>query len=251
MIIEKIHWYFKLIYNKINSNDKRSFSDNEIDAFVNRGISEFTEMCYKGTNSKGFQIGFEMTQQRIDMLSTLVISANEQDPIEPFNVVDDVYEFKLSDLKYDYLHQIRLTAKIKDCDEWYTVSIEQSDDLSYVLRDDNRKPSIQWKRVVGQFRKTSDTIGASSLYLYTNGLFEIETLQVEYLKKPQEVCLGTYHDIPTLDNPTPALKPQAQCDLPEQWHELIVDIAVQEASRVLNDFNALQGRQDRINKMIN
>lgn len=250
MIIEEIQWEFKLLYNKINSGDKRSFHANEIDTFINRSIDEYAEMFYKGVNAKGYNIGFEVTQQKIDMLSTLVIGSPEQPMLTSSTVTNgNMYEFKLSDLKYDYLHHVRMYAKIKNCDGFYNVAIEQTDDLNKVLDSSTRMPSNKWKRVVGQFRKSSTESSLSSIYLYTNGLFEIEGLHIEYLKKPQKVALGTYIGIPTLNDPNPGLVAQSQCDLPETYHHLIVDIAVQEASRVLGDVNSLQLRQERINKI--
>ena len=249
MRIEEMHWQVRLEYNKIASNHKKSFSDAEIDAIFNRVIQEYKEIFYSGNNAKRYKIGFEVTQQRIDMLSSLVVGEPEQPPLLPDTISNNIYEFKLDNLVHPYAHHLRSYVNIKDCSFPITVNLEQVGDLGKILTDANTRPSLTWKRAVGRIRKSSDGSESSSLYVYTGGEFEIESLSMEYLKQPAEVCLGTYTDIPTLDNPTPAIKPQVHCDLPEDYHHLVVSMAAMEISRILEDVNRLNVRADRLNNI--
>lgn len=251
MVIEAMQYEFDLLFNKVNSNHKKTFSPAEKDRFLNRGKDEYVEMFWSGENAKKFKLGFEVTQQRRDMLATLLIGQPEQPLILPVQVdtVLNIYEFDFNDLKYKYKHLSRAYVKLKDCDDTISVALEETDDMDTVLRDSNRSPSLKWRRAVGQIKSSSDTNTESSLYVYTNGEFEIEGAYIEYLREPAEICLGTYTDIPTLANPNPSIKPQVNCDLPVQYHDLVVDIAVQEAVRVLEDVNRLQLRQERVSNI--
>lgn len=251
MVIEQMHYDFSLLYNRVNSNHKKTFAPAEIDRFLNRGKDELVEILWSGENAKKYKLGFEVTQQRRDMLSTLFIGQPDQPLITPAQIDNDlnIYEFDLNDLKYKYKHLSRAYVKLKNCNDTIAVSLEETDDLSTVLKDANRSPSLKWRRAVGQIKKSSNPSTETSLYVYTNGEFDIEGLYVEYLKIPTELCLGTYKDLPTLNNPNPSIKPQVNCDLPAQYHDLVIDVAVQEASRILEDVNRLQLRQDRVSNI--
>lgn len=248
MVIEKMQVDFPLLYNKVNSNHKKTFSPAEVDFFLNRGINEYVEIFATGENKKRYKLGFEVTQQRRDMLSTLVVGQPEQPLLLPTNVDTtlNIYEFDYAGLIEPYKHLLRAYVKLKDCDVTYKVALEETDDLSIVLDDSNRGPSKKWKRAIGQTKRSSNPDTESSLYVYTNGEFEIEGVYIEFLKKPAEVALGTYTDVPTLNNPNPGIKAQVNCDLPSDYHDLVIDIAVQEATRVLEDVNRLNLRSDRI-----
>jgi len=251
MTIQELHWQFRLLYNKVNTQTEKTFNIAEVDAFLNRAIEEYVEIFYAGNNSKFYKLGFEVTQQRIDMLSTLVISSPiEQPPLKPSKVAGGVYEFKFDNLKYPYKHFLRASAKSRECNrDMINISIEQTDDLNTVLCDKNRQPSLQWKRAVGKVMKDSDSFGKSSLYVYTNNEFSIDEIQLEYLKIPNKVSIGGYPSLETATSANPQILPVTECDLPTNYHNLVVDIAVQEVSRILRDGDGLNLRTDRFNKM--
>ena len=245
MIIEQMHFELKRRAERNYTNFWKGLSDPEADAILNSAINDYVEMFCYGRNNKQYQIGFEVTQQRIDMLSALFIGAPDQSVLTPFSSANNIYEFKLDDLKYDYKHHIRSYALVSECNANMNVTIEQSGDLNTVLSDDNRKPSLIWRRLVGQIRKSSDSDN-SSLYIYTNGTCTPIGLNVEYIKKPNEVCLGTYRGIPTTDNPNPAIKPKVECNLSEDYHDLVVEIAVQIYGGIIENSNKFQISKSRI-----
>ena len=237
MIIEDIHYRVRLKFNKINTNTKKTFNDLELDMVIQSAIDEYIEIFYSGSNPKKYKLGFEVTQQRIDMLSTLVVSQLEQPMLTPASSNADLglYEFKLSELVHPYRHFLRGNIKVEGCDKLYNLAIEQHDDLNNVLDDHNRIPSTKWLRAIGVMKKDSSTIGNSSIYVYTAGEFIPEGLYIEYLKEAAQVSLGTYTEVPTAENTNPPLKPKVECDLPEVYHSLIVDMTVQELTRILED----------------
>lgn len=227
MQIELLHQEVKRKRDKIDSQSRVDLTDAEIDAALNEAIIKWTRTRYNGNNAK--REGFEVTQQRIDDLSTLVIKAPDRQPLlspDYTNTGNGIYRFDLSNLAFPYMHYLRATALVYGCDVPYRVEIVQHDDLTYKLKDEFNKPSSKWRRVLGTFGR-SDTSQERSLYIYTNGDFEVTGLYLDYLKQPNEVSLGTYNDI---DGNATA---KTECDLPDSVHDQIVDLAV----KLLSDIN--------------
>lgn len=245
MIIELWHYNFKLRYNKIDSQHKKDLNPAEIDEILNDAIKIWTENQYSGNNIT--KQGAEIVQQKIDNLSSLLVQFPIQPAITSTLVTEGVYEFPLSTTKgliYPYLHLMRPYGKITGCSEKVKIEVVQHDDLSFVLDDPFRRPSNGFfKRLVATFGKSSIPGIESSFFVYTNG-FTIDSLYPEYYKKPNIVSIGGYKDI---NNVT---KAKVECDLPEPYHTQIIDIAVQEASRILGDVQSFQldSQKSAINK---
>jgi hypothetical protein len=56
------------------------------------------------------------------------------------------------------------------------------------------------------------------------------------VKEPDEICLGTYTVAPTVVEPNPILiKPASSTDIDENFHHILVTMAVQEAARIYGD----------------
>jgi hypothetical protein len=236
MIIEELHFELKRRAQLNYTNYWKGMTDLETDSILRSAINDYVEMFAYGRNDKEYKVGFEVTQQRIDMLSTLVVGMPEQNFITPFTSDTNlgIYQFRFEDLEYDYKHLLRAYLIVKECNYIIDVTLEQTGDLNTVLLDDNRKPSLTWRRAVGQIRKSSDT-SKSSLYIYTGNQFTPVGLYLEYIKRPQEVCLGTYSSIPTSTTPNPPLKPKVECDLPEDYHDIMLQIALQIYGRTVEN----------------
>ncbi len=112
MTTDRIRHEIKLRWNKINSNHKKDFPDAYLDDIVNDTINDYIEIFYSGNNSKKYKLGFEVTQQRIDMLSTLVV---------PFKsaattlVSPTIYKLELSSLDPQYKHFVRARVIAPEC----------------------------------------------------------------------------------------------------------------------------------------
>lgn len=226
MLMDIFHYEWKRKRDKVDSQDRRDYTDAEIDASINEAILQFCQTRYSGNNPK--QTGFEVTQQRIDDLSTLVIKSPMKQPLLTAHKVDldeGIYEYQLSDLTYPYMHYLRARAKVTGCATPIDVIITQHDDLNFVLRNEQLKPSVKWNRVIGTFGR-SDDAQSNSLFLYTNKEFELDGLYIDYLKMPDEVSIGGYNDI------NGSLKSRVECDLPGRVHNQIIDLAVKLASGV-------------------
>jgi len=73
MTIERLHQEIKFRWNKLNSNHKKDLPGAYLDDALNKATDDFIEIFYSGNNSKEYKFGFEVIQQRIDMLQTLVV----------------------------------------------------------------------------------------------------------------------------------------------------------------------------------
>lgn len=245
MTIELWHYNFKLRYNKIDSQHKKDFNPAEIDEILNDAIKIWCENQYSGNNIT--KQGAEVTQQKIDNLSSLLIQFPVQPLVTTNLITEGVYEFPLSDTKgltYPYFHLMNVFGRITGCTEKVKTKIAQHDDLNFILSDPFSKPSNgHFKRLVATFGKSSISNIESSLFIYTDG-FPIDGIYPEYYKKPNVVSIGGYKDINNV------LKTKVECDLPESFHTQIIDIAVQEISRILGDVQGFQldSQKSAVNK---
>lgn len=224
MKLERIHWRLEQEWNKNSNNHRRYLSDLEKDEIINSSIFDYVEMFLHGHNPKGFDIGFEVTQQMIDMLDTLVVSYPEEPELIPSNLEEDFYRFNFSNTTKPYKSFVRGSIRIKDCNFTLSVNPEQHGDMGKILESYHRRPSKRWKNVPG-------VLEADSLIVNMGDLVPLG-LRLTYIKKPARVALGTYTDVPTVDNPNPATLNKQECDLPEDYHDLLVRIAVQNLHRI-------------------
>lgn len=108
----------------------------QIDDVLNEAQLLLVESLYSGKPIQGFPFGFEVTQQRSDMLSVLTVGSNEQPPLTPLMSSNNVYEYNLSGLVYPYMHTIRLFISDGNCTPFEVIMVDH-DDLNKYLRSDN------------------------------------------------------------------------------------------------------------------
>lgn len=241
-----MHSEVKLRYNKLNSNHKNDLPTAFIDDFINDAQDEFLHICYSGNNSRRFKIGFEVTQQRIDMLSSLVI------PEEDITVTlfkPNIYKVSLANLSKTYRHHVKVSATTS-CGKIECTLIKH-EDLDPELRNENTKPSAIWKRCIGV--EASDGSNNQCLYLYTGGQFTITGVTISYIKEPAKVYYGGYDTLEytfgDLTSPNTG-DPVINSEFPKISHSSIVEIAVQLIARSLEDTQGIQITDDKITRTI-
>lgn len=257
MIIREVHWEIKQRYNKMDSNSKKDFTPMELDALIWDVVMDYVEIFYSGNNLKKYKLGFEVTQQRIDMLSSLVVTDSLQPSLIPNVTSLNKYEFYLGtpNLVEDYLHLVRVYANT-NCGK-INVKIERHGDLNYILEDSFRKPSKRWRRLVGTLSKSSSNDYESSLYIHSENDFIVDNLDIEYIKVPIRPYFGGYNSIEynqcikvngsnCNDFYNNATTIPVMTDINENYHGLLVDMVVQEISRRLEDGNRFSLKQDKI-----
>lgn len=244
MIIEQLHSEVKRKWDMLGNNIRPNLTDLEIDVVLNTAIFIYIEYALYNKNPRNFNFGFETTQQRLDMIQTLVVAYPEQPEIDVQSLGEGIYRINfLTDTVYPLKSLRKAMVYDPECKSYYAVYIYQHDDLDWKLKDYHYKPSQKWKRAAGALRN-------DSLYIYTAGEFTITKAKITYIKKPNEVALGTYTIHPTIQVPFPStIKPQTECDLPEDYHYLIVDLAVEELSRIYLDVNRKNLQTEKITNL--
>ena len=223
-----------------SNNNRKSLTDLEKDRALNVAIGEYTYIFATGKNPKNFTVGFEVTSQMTDMVSTLVLSYPEE-PILALQGDEDIAWVSLNDLTNPY--RFFVGAQLQgSCNNLIKVNIERHGALSSIANDYHRRASKTWKHVPGVIRD-------QKLYLYLSNQFsDIQGVRVSYIRRPAEACLGTYTISPTIEQPNPtAIKPKQECDLPEDFHDIIISMAMQELSRIYMDVPKYQLTTDNLN----
>lgn len=133
MTIDRIHQEIKFRWNKINSNHKKDFPSAFIDDAVNKSIDDFVEIFYSGNNSKEYKFGFEVTQQRTDMLQSLIV------PETTYNatlVSTNRYTVNLLTFSPKYRHFLRAYVNPVECPtKRIPVSLVRINDLETKLAE--------------------------------------------------------------------------------------------------------------------
>lgn len=227
MLIKEMHYDFKIKSDKIDSLKNRNFLPAEIDWLLNLAIQNFVDNKYDD---------FETKQDLIDQLSTLTVKSptSIQPGVSVITAATGVYEMKLEDLEYPYLHLVRLNALATKtgCSNKVMKGNEVTHDtLDKVLLSPFEGPNFNWLNLPYVFGKSSNTDYNSSIYLYTNGEFGISEVYPEYLRIPKQVFYGGYTSLNQIYTPSDT---PVDCDLPPAFHRRIVDIAVAEASDYIN-----------------
>lgn len=239
MTIDRIHQEIKFRWNKINSNHKKDFPSAFIDDAVNKSIDDFVEIFYSGNNSKEYKFGFEVTQQRTDMLQSLIV------PETTYNatlVSTNRYTVNLLNFSPKYRHFLRAYVNPVECPtKRIPVSLVRINDLETKLADNNTQPSLLWNRCLGSFKN-------NALELYTKD-YTITDVKIEYLRNPVKVFFGGYDSLEFTGGDTTAYStasPKVTSDLPEAYHDLLVDMTVQYIARTLEDSNKVNLQKELI-----
>jgi hypothetical protein len=244
MLIEEMHYELERRWNMNSNNNRKSLTDLEKDRALNVAIGEYTYIFATGKNPKNYTVGFEVTSQMTDMVSTLVLSYPEEPLLALQGTGDNSIGFvSFSDLTRPY--RFFVAAQLEDfCGKLVKVNIEQHGSMPAIANDFHRKASKLWKHVPGSIRD-------QKLYIYHDGVFgEPAGVRMTYIRRPAEVCIGTYTVAPTTEQPDPvALKPKQECDLPEDYHDIIVSMAMQELSRIYSDMPRYQLTADNLNSI--
>jgi hypothetical protein len=247
MTIDKMRQEIKLRWNKINSNHKKDLPDAYLDDIINNAINDYVEIFYSGNNFKRYKFGFEVTQQRIDMLSTLVVPHKL---IAPTLVSPQIYKFDLSTLSPSYKHLLRGHVIATNCNNRkIKIDLIRHNDYDHKIIDDNTKPSLTWRRCLGLIK--SDGSVGSSLYLYTDENFAATSVEIEYIRKPRKVFSSNYNSLEYINGDLTAYNntdSKVDCDLPEDYHTLVVDMTVQLIAGILEDNNKYQIIEEKLLK---
>jgi hypothetical protein len=194
--------------NKVDSQQYRNLRVPEIDWALNAGQEIFIKMV--AFPRYATRLGFERVQRNTDDIRTLVVPSGDLVPVS-----------NVATLPGDYWHYLGGTVKMtkQNCTNIQAnIKIRQHDDEFESSPFD--KSSFEWRTVNAVF-------DAQGLRFYTDGTFTIDTCNFDYVRHPayihnaQDVVGGNYN-LPSGVN----LTGFQNCELPEETHREIVDIAV-------------------------
>ena len=251
MLIDEMHYEFDLRLDRVSSQDRPDFYDNEKDSYFNRAIDSFVKDAYGSDNPK--KAGFETSQEKISNLMTLHIKYPVQPTITPVSHGNGLYEIRLRDLAFTYLFltSARVTIEKDDCTKTIDHKNWQIDDRKNTFNE----PSFDWGRVHANFGRSSlGSLVNEDLYsIYFDATnyndvpqFSITSIQLNYIKIPDRVCLGTYIHIDDKVTVGPATSALVNCDIHENFHDEIVEVAVMYAFKDIQDQFGYQASQQTI-----
>lgn len=214
MSIKKMHYDFKMKFNKIDSQNNRNFLVPEIDWLLNEAATLFVSIIAEPRLKK--QLGFETSQRTIDDIRTIVVS----DDSNWINVSDNK-----AALPEEYWHFIKGRVKMTkgDCKDIIgRVYIRQHDDMFEESSFYNS--SFEWREVNALFYN-------EGLKFFSDGSFTIDSVCINYIRKMKymhnaESFRAGGYTLPSGE----ILTGFEDCELPEPTHGEIVDIAVLIAS---------------------
>lgn len=270
MLVDSLHKAFQLATSNIDTLDRISFEPYEIDIYLNKAIIQFVKDSYNYRYDRNK--GFEVEQSTISKLSSLVIKSPELQPaVTPNNLGNGRYELNLDSLgnnvngqyfRYMYFISGFANCTYNGCNKRIRIHLTQHDDLiSYY-----NSSSFYWGRVNGQFGKSKTTFTnygdnttsindtllnlvnnnrysndkLSSIYLDTNDVstktnFVVNSIEINYLKYPNEVYFGGYQ---SMNNAIPNTNIKIHSDIDDVFQDEIIRIAVLIAKEdILDDVN--------------
>ena len=240
--VEELHSKFEMAYNRQANNQRRYLNDVEKDELLNYAVFEYVELFTTGVNKNNWNIGFEVTQQRIDMLEPLVKSYPEE-PSLNLSVIDGIYIADLTKTAFPLKSFHGAYISISECTDRINVDIDQHQDLNTARQNQHRKSSRAWKRCIG-------TIRNKKLFLYPDGTMTPLKAYLTYIKQPDRIALGTYPALQDKDIPNAQNLTKTDSDLPAQYIDIVVAIAVQEAHRRFSNYNDLQVNSQKITSIV-
>lgn len=217
------HWHLEEEINQLSNGNNPGLTDAEKDRLINLSINDFINLFFYGKNPKNLIIdGFEENQRRLDMFENLIVGYPEESKLSTVKTLaDNTYSFDLTKTKQTYREYITAKIETTNCGD-FDVSISQHNDGSDT--DFHRRSSKKFKRVNALLRNNHIYFKATD--------FTPKALKLTYLKKPNEVSLGTYPDLNLTNQANPPNKAKVEWDINPDYQYIIITIAAQNYMRI-------------------
>jgi hypothetical protein len=179
MTVQEQHIDFKRKLNKLDTATYANIEVPFIDEYLNEAMEIFIKNKLYGT-TKG-QIGFEVTQKSIEDLRGIVLKTPmDLAPIVAVQEDDKIYSIDLPD-NYLYFLRAKVEATRLECTKELSCINSQHDDLNNILNSAFYSPSFEWE-------ETPIVFSQNKIYIYTDGSFDIDTLKLDYIKRPARIA---------------------------------------------------------------
>lgn len=213
MSIQNMHYDFKKKLNKVDSQKYRNLAVPEIDWVLNEAYNMFLKNIISPRLPNG--LGFEVNQRSVEDIRTLVI---EKHPVIPTVFDEKSYTVGLPE-NYKYLVSSEAVGTKGECvGEVLQTSPVQHDDRHEV--NAFSVSSFEW-------RETNYRFFEGGLRFFTDGTFSIDKVNLDYVRVPKYIHFASGHVGGTYKLPSGVqLTGYQNCELPEDTHKEIVDLAV-------------------------
>lgn len=220
MTVKDFHINFGLELDKTEDFEYPAFLPEQIDYWLNKAQSRFIKERLYPQDPR--QKGFEETQKRIEDIRTLVKESTALTPI----AVGTEYRIALPN---DYLYLVRHRCTTSDTCGNKNVGgiLVKQEFINQMIKDPFWRPTAT--EPIYYF------VGSDIVY-ETLGGFTLLNTKLTYIKEPAIITYGSEYITPVAD---------IQCELPEQSHQEILDIAV---SMVLENIES-QRYQTNLNEL--
>lgn len=230
------HQEFKRRYNKLDSNHNKDFPTAFIDDILYEAALDYVDIFSGSNKHKALRYGFEETQLRIDMLYTLVKPLEKT--LSTYTNEFDFYKYTVS-LPEDYMHGIRFYVTSPTCGD-IQAEVKTYQELNLI--DEYQKPSIKWNQIPVVYNNGKLTIYSDEV---------LSTIKGEYIKVPTKPFSGGYDTLEYIKGnvkfPKKTDSP-INMDIPEPYCDVVVDIAVENVSGNLRDYNNVNYSQNKLLK---
>lgn len=213
MNIKEMHYDFKQKLNKIDSQQYRNLRIPEIDWKINEAYEIFVKSIAEPRVNN--HLGFEVNQRTIDDIRTIVIN----DEILVATQIDNMSYFVTLPENYMFYISANIIMSKQNCEDKIGRAIlRQHDDRFETSPFDSS--SFEWG-------ETNIRFYDKGIRIFTDGTFSIKELKLNYIRKHTYIHNAEDFSYGSYTLPSGQILTGIQnCELPEQTHREIVDIAV-------------------------
>lgn len=236
MTIKEMHYDFKKKLNKIDSQQNRNLRVPEVDWTLNEALELFVKMIAQPRASQF--LDFEINQRSIDDIRELIIRPDMRfsgpiigGPLPQTDPASLTISNNMAVLPKDYWMFVKGQVEVVkgDCTALASLLVRRHEEQFEESPFD--KSSFEWREVNGLFFK--NRIG-----LHDDGTFENRRVLLTYVKRP--VYMHNAEDFGPNGYKLPSgrhLQGSQDCELSEETHREIVDLAVMLASSEMQSTN--------------
>ena len=210
--------------NKLASLDYDNFECWQIVEAFNKAQLEWVRRQINGVNSQNHGEG--SSKVSYDDLQKLIVTISIGGQNFP-NATPPA--FVTNSIPADYMNfsSLYVMANSSCCPDSRNIIVYMVDkeDLYIILRDENKKPSFEWAETVAIMSDDTYTI-------YTDGDFNVTSVDLTYFRKPIPISFANCVDIST-GLPTP----DVPCEFKDDIAEILVDNAVAILAADIESFN--------------
>jgi len=209
--------------NKLDSSDYDNIESWQILEAFNKAQVDWCRRNLHGTNQ--LREGDEQSNRRIDDMQVMLVTV-------PIDAHQRTNYFETDELPSNYFQWKRISAKAKlECcpARRLTVYLTEEGNLDVLLSDVNKQPNFDWA-------ETFATIKNNRIYIYTDGVFEIDSPRLTYYRQPRKIEISGIVDPYTGDVSTT----DVLCQFKDDVIELFIDESVKILSGDIESLNQAQ-----------